>query len=271
MFARARAYFDLVRQIALPILVAAIGLPAHAGEAGSAIPLYTYEVVHAYPHDPKAFTEGLFYRDGYLYESTGLEGQSSVREVELETGKIALARNLVGGDFGEGIVDWHDRLIGLTWKSQQGFVADLASFTLERSFYYPGEGWALTRNDTELFMSDGSSQLRVLDPETLHETRRIQVTALGQPVERLNELEWVKGEIFANIWQSDRIARIDPQTGRVVGWIDLAGLLQSQGPVLRIVDVLNGIAYDRDHDRLFVTGKLWPKLFEIRLRPEPAG
>ncbi|MGB8840226.1 MAG: glutaminyl-peptide cyclotransferase [Aliidongia sp.] len=239
-----------------------------AALAGEPIPTYTYEVVHAYPHDPKAFTEGLFYKDGFLYESTGLEGQSSVRKVVPETGQVVQARNLVGGDFGEGIVDWGDRLIGLTWKSQRGFVADLGHFEIERHFSYPGEGWALTHNDTALFMSDGTADLRVLDPETLRETRRIRVTARGAPIDQLNELEWVKGEIFANIWMTDRIARIDPDSGRVTGWIDLAGLLQSQGPVIRVVDVLNGIAYDRDHDRLFVTGKLWPLLFEIRLRPK---
>jgi glutaminyl-peptide cyclotransferase len=238
-----------------------------AAPASEPIPVYTYEIVHAYPHDPKAFTEGLFYKDGFLYESTGLEGQSSVRKVVPETGRVVQARNLVGGDFGEGIVDWGDHLIGLTWKSHKGFVADLASFEVERHFSYPGEGWALTHNDTALFMSDGTADLRVLDPESLRETRRIQVTARGAPVEQLNELEWVKGEIFANIWMTDRIARIDPETGHVTGWIDLAGLLQSQGPVIRVVDVLNGIAYDREHDRLFVTGKFWPVLFEIRLRP----
>ena len=260
---------------ATALLVAALGLLWHpvsraAAAPGAGIPTYTYEVVHAYPHDPKAFTEGLFYKDGFLYESTGLEGQSSVRKVQLETGQPVLERNLVGGDFGEGIIDWHDHLIGLTWKSGQGFVADLAKFELQRHFTYLGEGWALTRNDVSLFMSDGTPDLRVLDPETLRETRRIHVTALGRPVEQLNELEWVKGEIFANIWMTNRIARIDPGTGRVVGWIDLTGLLQSQGPVMRVVDVLNGIAYDREHDRLFVTGKFWPLLFEIRLQPKPA-
>jgi glutaminyl-peptide cyclotransferase len=235
------------------------------------LPAYTYEVVNTYPHDPKAFTEGLFYKDGLLYESTGLEGHSSVRKVKLETGEVLLSRNLVGGDFGEGIVDWHDRLIGLTWQSHAGFVADLADFTPRRHFSYPGEGWALTRDDKWLYMSDGTASLRVLDPETLEARREIKVTAAGRPVDNLNELEWVKGEIFANIWQTDRIARIDPMDGHITGWIDLSGLLQSQGPVLRVVDVLNGIAYDAEHDRLFVTGKLWPKLFEIKLKPKPAG
>jgi len=242
---------------------------ALAGPAAAAPPpAYTYEVVHAYPHDPKAFTEGLFYKDGFLYESTGLEGQSSVRKVELETGKVVQASNLVGGDFGEGIIDWHDELIGLTWKSQTGFVADLSSFTLQHRFTYPGEGWALTRNDAEIFMSDGTPSLRVLDPETLKEKRRIRVTYDGRPVANINELEWVKGEILANIWQTDKIARIDPASGEIKGLVDLSGLLQSQGPVKAPVDVLNGIAYDSAKDRLFVTGKLWPWLFEIRLKPK---
>jgi glutaminyl-peptide cyclotransferase len=256
---------------ALPGLVLLL-LPmlAAAGPAGP-IPVYGYTVVHAFPHDPKAFTEGLFYKDGFLYESTGLEGQSSVRRVRLETGVVVQQKNLVAGDFGEGIVDWQDRLIGLTWKSGIGYVADLQSFELWRQFSYPGEGWALTRNDTAIFMSDGTPELRVLDPETLHETRRIRVTAQGRPVERLNELEWVKGEILANIWQTDRIARIDPQSGQVTGWIDLTGLLQTKAPMAGPVDVLNGIAYDPGGDRLFVTGKLWPWLFEIRLVPKPGG
>lgn len=236
------------------------------GPAFAAPPLYTYEVVHAYPHDPKAFTEGLFYKDGFLYESTGLEGQSSVRKVKLETGEIVQASDLVGGDFGEGIIDWQGELIGLTWKSQTGFVADLASFTPKRHFSYPGEGWALTRNDTEIFMSDGTPSVRVLDPATLKEKRRIRVTFDGRPVANINELEWVKGEIFANVWQTDRIVRIDPESGEIKGVIDLGGLLQSQGPVKGSVDVLNGIAYDAEKDRLFVTGKLWPYLFEIRLK-----
>ena len=231
-------------------------------------PLYSYEVVHAYPHDPKAFTEGLFYKDGFLYESTGLEGQSSVRKVKLETGEVVQASNLVGGDFGEGIIDWQGELIGLTWKSQTGFVADLASFTPKRHFSYPGEGWALTRNETEIFMSDGTPSVRVLDPATLKEKRRIRVTFDGRPVASINELEWVKGEIFANVWRTDRIVRIDPDSGEIKGVIDLGGLLQTQGPVTQQVDVLNGIAYDAAKDRLFVTGKLWPYLFEIRLKPK---
>jgi glutaminyl-peptide cyclotransferase len=256
------------------ILLLGIALGPAADRAESAPPVppvYGYEVVHAYPHDPEAFTEGLFYRDGFLYESTGLNGRSSVRKVRLETGEVLQRNNLVGGDFGEGIVDWGNELIGLTWQSGTGFVADLGSFTRRKKFSYSGEGWALTRDDHEIFMSDGTPWLRLLDPVTLRPTGRIEVTDQGHPVERVNELEWVKGEIFANIWETDRIARIDPKTGHVTGWIDLSGLLESRGPQLRVVDVLNGIAYDAAGDRLFVTGKLWPWLFEIRIVPKPDG
>ena len=229
------------------------------------IPVYTYKVVHVYPHDPNAFTEGLFYLNGYLYESTGLEGRSSIRKVRLETGEVVLSRELLPEYFGEGITWWGERLLGLTWKSHVGFLYNLHSFTVEGSFEYAGEGWALTRNDREIIMSDGTSDLRVLDPKTLHEIRRIHVTARGRAVEQLNELEWVRGNLLANIWQTDRIARIDPDTGQVVAWIDLTGLLPDRDRIPGQTDVLNGIAYDSGKDRLFVTGKLWPKLFEIRV------
>lgn len=229
------------------------------------IPTYTYKVVHAYPHDPNAFTEGLFYLKGYLYESTGLEGHSSIRKVRLETGQVVLNHDLPSEYFGEGITYWGNRLIGLTWKSQIGFVYNLNTFAVQSHFKYPGEGWALTRNDREIIMSDGTSELRVLDPKTLHELRRIHVTARGRPVDQLNELEWFQGTILANIWQTDRIARIDPNTGAIVAWIDLTGLLPLDDRIPGHTDVLNGIAYDPAAGRLFVTGKLWPKLFEIRI------
>jgi glutamine cyclotransferase len=247
--------------LALLLLSFIIGAPGHA-----ATPVYGYEVVHAFPHDTRAFTEGLFYRDGYLYESTGIEGYSTVRKVKLETGEIVQISRFPPELFGEGIVDWNGDLVMLTWKNHVGFVADLATFALLKQFPIEGEGWALTRNDTEIFMSDGSANLRVLDPKTLAVKRKITVTEDGKAVDQLNELEWVKGEIYANIWQTDRIARIDPKTGHVVGWIDLTGLLTSQGPVTGRPDVLNGIAYDVKSDRLFVTGKLWPWLFEIKLK-----
>lgn len=249
------------RPILIPLL--ALLLAAGAPLARAATPVYGYQVVRTYPHDPNAFTEGLFLRDGFLYESTGLEGASSIRKVELETGRVELERSISSRYFGEGIVDWKDRLIELTWKHQLGFIYDLDDFETRGEFSYPGEGWALTRDDHRIIMSDGTARLRFLDPETLKETGGVTVTDDGQPVDQLNELEWVKGEIYANIWQTDRIARIDPATGQVKGWIDLAGLLPAEDRWR--ADVLNGIAYDAKADRLIVTGKLWPRLYEIRV------
>ncbi|QCI67637.1 glutaminyl-peptide cyclotransferase [Phreatobacter stygius] len=246
-------------------LIAALGLAAFTlAPQNDTIPVYSYEVVRVFPHDPEAFTQGLFYRDGYFYESTGLYGRSTIRKVEPETGKVVQMQRLPAQSFGEGISDWGDRLIGLTWQEQRGFVWDLESFSLRQEFRYSGEGWGLTRSADALVMSDGTATIRFLDPATLSERSRITVTANGRPVDQLNELEWIDGEIFANIWQTDRIARINPATGHVTGWIDLQGLLTSQGPVRGRPDVLNGIAHD-GNGRLFVTGKLWPKLFEIRL------
>ena len=236
--------------------------------AQAAIPVYGYKVVNVYPHDTGAYTEGLFYKDGYLYESTGETGESTVRKVELKTGEVLQRYNVPPQYFGEGIVDWKNELVQLTWQDQTGFVYDLASFKLQHTFSYPGEGWALTRDDHHLYMSDGSPVLRILDPETLTATGSIMVTADGVPVTNLNELEWVKGELYANIWLTTRIARIDPATGHVVGWIDLKGLLDVSKLPDPGNDVLNGIAYDATHDRLFVTGKCWPKLFEIKLVPQ---
>jgi len=229
------------------------------------IPVYSYRVVHSYPHDPGAFTEGLVYDHGDLFESTGLLGRSSLRRVDLQTGTVLQSLALSNDYFGEGLTVFQNRLIQLTWQSQVGFVYALESFRLLRQFNYPGEGWGLTQDGRRLIMSDGSPTLRFLDPETLAETGRLEVRASGASVYQLNELEFVDGEIYANIWKTDRIARIDPTTGNVVGWIDLAGLLS---PPERPEDpeaVLNGIAYDADGHRLFVTGKLWPRLFEIAL------
>ena len=247
------------------LLAASAAAPAWAEKAR----LYGYAVVNTYPHDPRAFTQGLLWRDGFLYESTGLHGRSSVRKVTLETGVPEQERLIDSHYFGEGVVDWKDRLISLTWQDKVGFIFDLASFEKVGEFSYPGEGWGLTRDETRIIMSDGTSTLRFLDPETLKETGCVQVTDNGRPVDNLNELEWVKGEVLANVWQTDRIARIDPETGHVTGWIDLSGLLSSAGQAEGRADVLNGIAYDATADRLFVTGKLWPRLFEIRLTPQP--
>ena len=232
----------------------------------AAIPIYDFEVVHSYPHDASAFTEGLFYLNGFLYESTGLEQHSSIRKVRIDTGAVVQKVDIAPQYFGEGIVNWQGHLISLTWKSQTGFVFDLTTFKLQRQFKYPGEGWALTRNDKQIIMSDGTSELRFLDPKTLKEAGRIHVTIEGKPLVNLNELEWVKGEIYANVWQTNWIVRIDPGSGEVIGLINLTGLLQPADTIHGQTDVLNGIAYDAKGDRLFVTGKNWPKLFEIRLR-----
>ena len=236
-----------------------------ATEAGS-VPVYGYEVVHTYPHDPTAFTQGLFFLDGFLYEGTGLPDRSSIRKVRLETGDVLQRRDITNDAyFGEGIVNWKDRLVEITWQTNIGFVYDLATFQPQREFHYQGEGWGLTQDGKRIIESDGiTPRLRFWDPETLRETGSVTVTADGQPVLNLNELEWVKGEVYANIWQTDRIARINPANGKVVGWIDLTGLLNPADRTSE-TDVLNGIAYDAKTDRLFVTGKNWPKLFEIKL------
>jgi glutaminyl-peptide cyclotransferase len=232
-------------------------------QAPAATPVYGYRVMHIYPHDPEAFTQGLEFRGGVLYEGTGLNGRSSIRKVELETGKV-LQQALVGIQyFGEGITVVGSELFELTWQAKRGFVYDLNSFRILRDFEYPGEGWGLTHDNRQIYMSDGSAQIRVWNPSSLQELRRINVHDGNKPIDSLNELEFVKGEIYANVWQTDRIARISPADGHVTGWIDLTGLLTSEEQSR--ADVLNGIAYDSLGDRLFVTGKLWPKLFEIQL------
>jgi len=229
-------------------------------------PVYDVEVVHVYPHDRTAFTEGLFYLDGYLYESTGLEGHSSIRKVRIDTGAVVQEFHIPAQYFGEGIVNWGSRLISLTWQSHLGFVFDLATFKLQKQFKYDGEGWALTQDGKQLIMSDGTSELRFLNPQTLLETGRVSVTLEGRPIEKINELEWVDGEIYANVWQTNWIIRIDPHGGHVTGLVNLAGLLGPGDDVQGPDGVLNGIAYDAKRHRLFVTGKNWPKLFEIRLK-----
>ncbi|MBW6467458.1 MAG: glutaminyl-peptide cyclotransferase [Brevefilum sp.] len=229
-------------------------------------PFMTYEVVNAYPHDPGAFTQGLIYHSGYLYESTGLYGQSSLRKVELETGTVLQQVDLSPEYFGEGLTLWEDTLVQITWREGTGFIYKLEDFSLSRQFTYPTEGWGLTHDGEWLIMSDGSHFLYFLDPDGLHVVRQVEVTYQGQPVERLNELEFIHDEVYANIWLTDDIVRIDPGSGEVLGWIDLSGILPEE---LRTpaTDVLNGIAYDIDGDRLFITGKNWPLLYEIRLVP----
>jgi glutaminyl-peptide cyclotransferase len=232
-------------------------------------PEYTFKLVQVFPHDPAAFTQGLAYRDGFLYEGTGLNGQSSLRKVSLETGAVVQRVDLTAEFFGEGITLLRNEVVQLTWQSQAGFIYNLSDFKLLRTFSYSGEGWGLATNGRDFFMSDGTAQIRVLDGDTLAEKRRIKVHDGDKPVEQLNELEFVEGEIFANVWQTNRIARISPQSGKVIGWIDLTGLLP---PVYHLESgaVLNGIAYDPEHKRLFVTGKLWPSIFQIQLIPKPA-
>lgn len=229
-----------------------------------AAPVHGYRVVNIYPHDPEAFTQGLIYQDGALYEGTGLEGRSTIRRVRLENGEVLKVRRIDPEHFGEGIVAWGNTLVQLTWRSGIAFVYDRATFQPLRRFTYSGEGWGLTHDGTHLIMSDGTASLKFLDPRTFKVTRRLLVQDGGRPVEDLNELEYVRGEILANVWRTERIARISPSTGRVTAWIDLHGLLDPRDA--QRIDVMNGIAYDSEHDRLFVTGKLWPKLFEIRVR-----
>lgn len=224
----------------------------------------SFQMVKAFPHDPAAYTQGLIYRDGFLFESTGLIGQSTLRKVKLETGEVVQRHRLEPPYFGEGLAAWKQQLVQLTWQSNIAFVYDRVTFTPRRTFSYPGEGWGLTEDGTQFVLSDGTDVLRFLDPETFREVRRVNVKDGSAPVRNLNELEFVRGEIYANVWHSDRIARISPKTGHVTGWIDLRGLM-STGYRLDPEAVLNGIAYDAAANRLFVTGKLWPRLFEIRV------
>lgn len=230
------------------------------------VPLCSIRIVHVYPHDPTAFTQGLLFADGFLYESTGLHGESSLRKVNLETGEVVKSLALPPQYFGEGLTLWQDRLIQLTWKNGIAFVYDKESFVPKGTFAYPTEGWGLAHDGSSLIMSDGSATLRFLQSETFQEIRRVEVTDRGVPVRNLNELEYVRGEILANVWGTERIAKISPATGEVVAWVDLSLLRAALGPI-RQCDVLNGIAYDAVQNRLFVTGKLWPKLFQIEILP----
>lgn len=232
-------------------------------------PVFGYKVVNAYPHDEEAFTQGLFIRHGWLYESTGKRGSSSIRKVRLDNGQVVQQLNLDNKYFGEGIVDWKDNLISVTWHAGQGFVFSIDEFVRQDSFGYDGEGWGLTRNESHLILSDGTAVLRFLDPNSFDVEKSVTVTLNGQPVRDLNELEWVEGEIFSNVWRTDWVVRIDPESGVVTGLIDLTGLLSNADKSGARADVLNGIAYDSGTNRLFVTGKYWSKLFEIELVEKP--
>lgn len=248
----------------LPGLVRAEAGPPSTGRKPLALPVYDYRVVNVYPHDRQAFTQGLIWYGGFLYEGTGLNGASGLRKVRLETGRVVQQHLLDRQYFGEGITEWGGRMMQLTWKSNLGFIYDRSTLKVRGTFRYPGEGWGFTHDRDRLIMSDGTAALRLMDPRTLRETGRLNVRNGDVPLAALNELEFVRGEIFANVYQTDWIARISPQTGAVTGWIDLRGLLPEADRLIP-VDVLNGIAYDAGGKRLFVTGKLWPKLFEIEL------
>ncbi|MDM8529971.1 glutaminyl-peptide cyclotransferase [Anaerolineales bacterium HSG25] len=275
-------YITIIKRFAiLTFIVLVLGLPwlnlglntspIALADSPPAPPVYTYTIVNTYPHDPNAFTQGLVYLDGIFYEGTGLRGRSSLRKVVPETGEVLQQINLADQYFGEGIVVWQDKIVQLTWESGTGFVYDKESFERQQSFTYPTEGWGITHDGERLIMSDGTANLYFWNPDTLDELGRVEVHDQHGPVVRLNELEYINGEVYANIWQSNRIARIDPDSGHVIGWIDLSGILTLPDGYSQPLDVLNGIAYDAATDRLFVTGKLWPSLFEIKLNgpPEP--
>jgi glutamine cyclotransferase len=229
----------------------------------------SYRIVHTYPHDPRAYTQGLIYIDGQLYESTGLNGRSSLRMEDLATGRALQSAAVPQQYFAEGLAAWGSTLVQLTWQSHVAFVYDRFSFRLLRTLRYDCDGWGLTADSKNLILSDGTAEIRFFDPATFSEVRHIYVSDHGKPIDQLNELEYIHGQIYANVWHTDRIVRISPETGRVLGWINLAGLLRP-GEVTDQEAVLNGIAYDAAHDRLFVTGKLWPRIFEIKVVPAPA-
>ena len=275
------------RTAALAVLFGSVGFVATAGAFGACgskgapaasakaedsdtaaavrTPTYSYEVVNSYPHDPTAFTEGLLIHEGRLFESTGEVGKSNIREVELTTGRVLRKHDIDPKYFGEGIIIFGDKLYEMTWTTEKGFIYDWKTFRQTGEFTYKGEGWALTTDGTSLIMDNGTNMLYWRDPKTFAITDSIKVTDHGEPVMKLNELEWIKGEIWANVWQSEQIARIDPKTGVVTGWIDLTGILPSIDRTGK-EDVLNGIAYDAVKDRIFVTGKNWSKLYEIKLK-----
>lgn len=253
----------------LPLLLAALAADSCADSQQAKnetrpVPVYTYEIVNRYPHDTDAFTQGLVFDNGILYEGTGLYGRSSLREVDLETGNIKQIYELPARYFGEGITVFGDRLIQLTWKSRTGFIYDRDSLEGKGDFTYATEGWGITHDGERLIMSDGTATLYFLDPLTFNTIGHVKVYNNTTPVDRLNELEYINGQVYANVWQTDNIAVIDPDSGQLTAWLDLSGLLPPPDHSTP-VDVLNGIAYDAANDRLLVTGKLWPWLFEVRL------
>lgn len=239
-------------------------LAVSCGEKDPTVPIHGYRVVNTFPHDASAYCQGLIFEDGMLYESTGLLSQSTVRRVVLETGKPDLTVRLPGNLFGEGLTMFDGELYQLTWHAGQATVLDPETLKVQRTLRYSGEGWGLTTDGKEMIMSDGSSYLTFRDPKTFERLRRVQVTILGAPVDQLNELEWVEGEVWANRWKHNYIVRIDPKSGEIVGSINLKGIFDNSS-IASDDAVLNGIAYDSKAKRIFVTGKLWPKLFEIEV------
>lgn len=262
-----RAAVLLLAALLTPLPAAAQTTPPAVSASAAApapVPVYGFEVVRAWPHDPGAFTQGLVFRNGELLESTG-RYPSTVRRVRLEDGTVVRKRELGPDLFGEGLTVFGDRVLTLTWKGGKGFIWNPVTLEPEGEFAYAGEGWGLTHDATRLILSDGTAALRFLDPQTFAETGQVPVTVQGRPLRQINELEWVEGEVFANVWQTDFIVRIDPATGVVTGVIDLTGLMPDRSGLDQTDAVLNGIAWDPDGRRLFVTGKTWPTLFEIRL------
>jgi glutaminyl-peptide cyclotransferase len=257
-----RIFTETAKPLGRAAATAVLAMGLHPVPAAAQAPVCTYQVVNTFPHDDQAFTQGLLYSNGELFESTGLREESTLRRVELTTGQVLQIRHLGDIYFGEGLALWQDRLLQLTWQEETGFIWDAQTLAPEGSFSYTGEGWGLTHDTRVLIMSDGTSALRHFDPDTYAEIGSVLVTDNGFPIDDLNELEWIRGEVFANWYQTDRIARIDPDTGEVIAWIDLTGLLD---PVPSGAGVLNGIAWDDAGERLFVTGKKWPSLFEIEL------
>jgi glutaminyl-peptide cyclotransferase len=249
--------------------VSATSVPeSDVGAAGSgrpAIASYTYEVVKVWPHDRGAFTQGLVFRSGNFIESTGMNGESTLREVDVATGRVLKQLALAPIYFAEGLAVIGDQAFQLTWQNHKAFVYDADTFQLQKEFPYEGEGWGLTTDGRALILSDGTDRIRFIDPATFSVVRTIDVTAGERRVDRLNELEYIKGEIFANVWQTDDVVRIDPATGKVRGVINFSGLLPPQDRRAD-TDVLNGIAYDAKRDRLFITGKRWPHVYEVRLK-----
>jgi glutaminyl-peptide cyclotransferase len=257
MFSFSRLLRRFMSGFTLVAAFSAVGCAASA-------PVSSYQIVNRYPHSTENYTEGFFYLDGLFYEGTGLNGHSALLVSQPETGKVLQRVDLPEQYFGEGIVDWGPNLYEWTWQSHICFVYDRFSLRVVKQFDYTGEGWGMTRNAREIITSDGTAILRFRDPTSFKETRHIVVTDGGKPIKELNEIEFIKGEIYANIWHSDRIARISPADGHVIGWIDLTGLLP-ESQKINDESVLNGIAYDAKHDRLFVTGKQWPSVFEIKV------